>query len=63
MSAHADRLKLMAKGDPTWDLSDNDRIAIAWAIARIEALTEALALMLAAQAVLGQKPKRSGEGE
>jgi hypothetical protein len=29
-----DRLEMMAAGDPTWDLSDNDKAAIAWVLER-----------------------------
>ena len=33
-----DRLRLMARGNPKWDLSDNDRAAIKAALDRIEEL-------------------------
>lgn len=33
-----DRVKGMAEGDPTWDLSDNDRLALAALIRRVERL-------------------------
>jgi len=37
------RLELMAEGEPTWDLSDNDRAAIQYALDRIKALERELA--------------------
>lgn len=29
------RITMMADGDPKWDLSDNDRVAIAYAVAEV----------------------------